>query len=257
MKIIIMPKDRIGEAVADRVEAILAVKPDAVLGMTTGNTPLAAGVYDELVRRENDGRLTFASSAFVNPDEQIGIGPDNEHSYYQYMKRHLLDHIRSQPKEWIIPIGTAEDPQSECDRLEKSIGELGGVDWQLLGIGINGHICFIEPARSLPSRCFITPIAEVNRELYAREYGSLDAVPTTAITYGIRTVLSARELCLIVNGRHKAGILAQALTGGVSTELPASVLQLHPDVTVLLDPDAAAELDENELRRRGAEVVRL
>ncbi|UVI28412.1 glucosamine-6-phosphate deaminase [Paenibacillus spongiae] len=248
MKIIVRPLDQIAALVADDVQALLASKPDAVLGMTTGTTPLTTGIFQELICREAQGQLSFASTAFINPDEQIGIGPDHEQSYYQYMKRHMLDELRTQPKEWHIPIGTAADPIAECEAIEAAIARLGGVDWQLLGIGINGHICFIEPAPSLPAKCFVTPIAEVNRELYAKDYGSLADVPTHAITYGWGTVLAARELCLVACGQHKADIVARALTGNVTPELPATIVQIHPNATIILDPEAASKLDMELLR---------
>lgn len=142
--------------------------------------------------------------------------------------------------------------------MEAEIRSAGGVDFQLLGIGINGHVCFIEPSESLPAACYVTPIAEVNRRLYAPDFGGdVSNVPRTAITYGVKTLLSAREICLVAVGKGKAGVMEQALCGRVSTLLPASLLQLHNSTTVVLDADAAALvlLRRTELEASGARFV--
>jgi len=239
MRVHVMERADIGTFVADAFERILAAKPDAAFGLTTGGTPLETGVYRELVRREREGRLDFRRCAFVNPDEQLGIPKSHEESYYAYMRKHLFDFVRFDDRRWAIPDGMAADPEAECARMEAFIREAGGIDLQLVGIGINGHICFIEPAPALPATCYVTPIAEVNRRLYAPQFGSLEAVPTHAVTFGWGTVMKARKLCLIAVGERKAEIVARALTGPVTTEVPATLLQLHPDAEVVLDPAAA------------------
>ncbi|MBW7460168.1 6-phosphogluconolactonase, partial [Paenibacillus sepulcri] len=167
MNIYRMQTSRIGSFVADRFQELLAAKPAAVIGLTTGNTPLTTGIYQELVRRENAGSLDFRPCVFVNPDEQIGIARNHPESYSTYMNRHFFDSITHAAKKRFIPDGTAADPDEECERMERFIQSSGGIDYQLTGLGTNGHICFIEPAPSLPSHSFVTPIAPVNRELYA------------------------------------------------------------------------------------------
>jgi glucosamine-6-phosphate deaminase len=255
LKITIMPMDRIAGHVTDSLVQQLAAKPDPVLGMTTGNTPLTTGIYAEWVRRERQGHLDFSQAVLINPDEQIGIAPEHPESYYSYMKRHFLDQLKLPPASWHIPCGVSDNPEEECRKLEEQIAACGGVDWQLMGLGINGHICFIEPGDALPHRCYITPIAQVSRELYAPYFGSIDAVPTQAITYGIGTALACRTIKMVAVGEGKADIVAKVLTHPITTGLPGTFLQLHPNVEFILDPAAASSLPPqiNEI----AEVVRL
>ncbi|WP_309121759.1 glucosamine-6-phosphate deaminase [Paenibacillus sp.] len=243
MKIHVMEREKIGGFVADLFERTLSSKADAVFGLTTGNTPLETGIYRELVRREREGRLDFRRCSFVNPDEQLGLPRSHPESYYAYMRTHLFDAIRFDERRWAIPDGLAEEPEAECASMEAFIREAGGIDLQLVGIGINGHVCFIEPAPALPATCFVTDIAEVNRTLYAPLFGgSIEAVPTQAITFGWGTVAKTRKLVLVAVGDRKAEIVARALTGPVTTEVPATLLQLHPDAEVVLDPAAAQRL---------------
>ncbi|GGD97207.1 glucosamine-6-phosphate deaminase [Paenibacillus nasutitermitis] len=243
MNIYIMQTAAIGPFVADQFQELLALTPDAVIGLTTGNTPLTTGIYKELVRREREDGMDLQSCVFVNPDEQIGITREHPESYSTYMNRHFFDSITHPLEKRFIPDGMAEDPQAECERMERFIEQSGGIDYQLIGLGINGHICFIEPAPSLPSRSFVTPIAPVNRELYAPLFGSVDAVPTHAVTFGWGTVMRSRKLCLVAVGEGKAEIVAQALLGRVTTELPATLVQLHPNVDIVLDSAAAKVLE--------------
>ncbi|WJH32780.1 6-phosphogluconolactonase [Paenibacillus sp. CC-CFT747] len=169
----ILPLELIGRFVVDRLAEQVKNKPHAVLGMTTGNTPLTAGIYKELVRRENNGEIDLSQAVLINPDEQLGIPKEHPESYYTYMRKHLLDHLRQPASRWHIPDGASEDPEAECDLMEKTIRESGGIDWQLMGIGLNGHICFIEPQPAIPATCYVTPIAESNRQLYAPYFGGL------------------------------------------------------------------------------------
>jgi glucosamine-6-phosphate deaminase len=245
LKITILPLDRIAAYVSDSLGRQLEAKPDAVLGMTTGNTPLITGLYAEWVHRENLGLLDFSRSTLINPDEQLGISQEHPESYYSYMKHHFLEQLSRPPGAWHIPSGTDADPEAECRKLEQAIDACGGVDWQLMGLGINGHICFIEPGAAIPAKCYVTPIAEENRELYAPQFGSLQAVPTHAITYGIGTALACKSIKMVVVGERKAGILVRALTHPVTSELPATFLQLHPNVEFVIDPAAAAQLPSN------------
>ncbi|MDF2668592.1 MAG: glucosamine-6-phosphate deaminase [Paenibacillus sp.] len=245
LKITILPLEQIAAYVSDSLVRQLEAKPDAVLGMTTGTTPLTTGIYEEWVRRERLGVLDFSRAVLINPDEQIGIAPEHPESYYSYMKHHFLDRLSRSPGEWHIPIGTAADPEAECRKLEQTINSYGGVDWQLMGLGMNGHICFIEPGAAIPAQCYITPIAEESRELYAPLFGSLQAVPTHAITYGIGTALACKTIKMVVVGGKKAGILAKVMTHPVTSELPATFLQLHANVEFVIDPAAAAQLPSN------------
>jgi glucosamine-6-phosphate deaminase len=242
-----MDTDKIGRFVADRFQKVLSNKPTAVIGLTTGNTPLITGIYRELVERERQGVIDFKECAFVNPDEQVGIPKGHPESYYTYMQRHFFDHIRHPEERRFIPNGVAVNPEEECARMEAFIHDFGGIDIQLVGLGINGHICFIEPASALPARSFVTPIAQINRELYAPLFGSLEAVPTHAVTYGWGTVMNTRKLILVAVGERKSEIVATSLMGPITTEIPATLLQLHANAEVILDY-AAAEVLESRLQ---------
>lgn len=240
LNIHIMPTRRIGAFIADGIEDVVVRKPDALIGWTTGNTPLRTGIYRELIEREQAGRLSFRACSFVNPDEYIGIPRGHAESYYTYMRKHFFDSIDHPEECRYISDGMASDLEAECEAMERWIEERGGIDYQLSGLGINGHICFIEPAAALPARSFVTGIAEMNRRLYAPLFGSLEAVPARAITFGWGTVLKARKFCLVATGAEKADMVARALIEPVTTELPASLVQLHADAEVVLDEAAAA-----------------
>jgi glucosamine-6-phosphate deaminase len=241
MNIYIMPAPHIGPFVADQLERVISEKPAAVIAWTTGNTPLMTGIYQELVQRENQGRMDFRKCVFVNPDEQIGIPRHHDESYYTYMNKNFFDYIRHPEEKRFIPDGMAAEPDVECEKMERFIHSSGGIDYQLIGLGINGHICFIEPASALSSKCFVTEIAEVNRKLYTPLFGSLNAVPTHAVTFGWGTVMKSRRLCLVAVGKGKAEIVARSLLGPITTEVPATLLLLHPDADIVLD-EAAAEV---------------
>ncbi|NBD24292.1 glucosamine-6-phosphate deaminase [Paenibacillus glycinis] len=256
MKVHILPLEHIGPYIADQVTHTASAKPEALIAWTTGNTPLRTGIYRELIAREQANGLDLSSCWFVNPDEQIGIPRAHEESYYTYMKRHFFDHIRHSEDRRFIPDGAAADAAAECERMEQFIEDHGGIDYQLVGIGINGHICFIEPAASLPARCFVTDIADVNRRLYAPLFGGkLEDVPETAITFGWGTVMKSRRISLVAVGKDKAEIVARALLGPITTELPATLLQLHPNAEIVLDEAAAAlylQAQAEAAERRGA-----
>lgn len=246
-----LPLSAIRHFVADKIEAVVSAMPGAVLGATTGTTPLKTGIYEELVARARVGKIDFSNVYIVSTDEFLGIPQEHPETYYSYMKKHLLNHVRFNPQRWIIPNSSSSDANAECDRIEKLITAAGHADFQLLGVGMNGHLCFIEPAEALPATCFVTPIAETNRALYASDFGGDGAsVPTHAITYGLGTLLQARELCLVAVGKAKAELVRRALCGPVSTLFPASFLQLHPRVCVVLDEEAAAALPAGFAVRR-------
>jgi glucosamine-6-phosphate deaminase len=251
-----LPAAEIAVFVADRIRDVCTQKSvqgrTVNIGLTTGTTPLTTGIYEELVQRSKRGELPLSNVAFFNPDEFLGLPDDHKESYHVYTERHFLQHLSADgsPAAWHIPSGAAADPQAECDRMERAVVEAGGIDFQLLGVGINGHVCFIEPAAALPAACFVTPIAQVNRQLYAADFGSVESVPTHAITFGLGTLLRARELCLVAVGARKADIVRRALCDGVSTLFPASFLQTHANVVVVLDAEAAAALPLDALRMR-------
>src|SRR5579884_4063095 len=216
-----------GEAarlVADLVEELIRKRPDAVLALPTGRTPLP--LYDELARRYRAGRIDFARVRTFNLDEWVGIRPDSPSSYAAFMREHLFSRVNIRPENCHIPDGSAPDLDAECARYERLIREAGGIDLAILGIGHNGHIGFNEPGTSFEVR---THVAQVTPETRAsnRWTFATDDVPSRAITVGIATILDAREIILMATGADKAEVLARALNGEIDPSVPASALRLH------------------------------
>lgn len=249
----VAPTTDIGALAAERLSLAVARCPAAFLGMATGSTPKVTGFWDELRQRVSRGQLDLSKATFVNPDEWIGLGdPEHAEAYLSYLKKELAFETNIR-----VPDGCAADPVQAALDVEQAIVAGGGFEWMLMGMGINGHIGFFEPADSLPSQAFTPAIDRLNRERYARDhFGTLDAVPTHATTIGLGTVMRAREICLCVVGEGKAGLLAQALQGPVTTALPASFVQLGRNVRVFLDPAAASRLDLAALAARPGWAVK-
>lgn len=210
-----------------------------MLGLATGSSPLP--LYRELIQREKDGRIDFSRVRSANLDEYKGLSGDHEQSYRYFMQKNLFDHISIKPENTIVPDGLTTDVEAMCRAYEEKIENWGGIDLQLLGLGHDGHIGFNEPDDHFPTITHETALEEVTRQANKRFFQSIDEVPTAAYTMGIGTVMSARKILMVVTGRDKAEILRQALRGPVTPRVPASILQFHPDVTVICD-EAAAEL---------------
>jgi glucosamine-6-phosphate deaminase len=261
MEVRVLDLADIGEAVAREMARVVSKNPEAVVGLTTGTTPLATGLYKQLVERQASGGADFSRARFVSPDEWVGLSRAHPECYHSYTKRHFLDHLPpafDAAAQWLVPDGNAVDLTLECQRLDHTLHAWGGIDLQLLGVGQNGHVCFIEPADELPAAFYVTPIAESNRVMYAADFaGDLAAVPTHAVTYGLGTLLRARKLLLVAVGAKKAALVARALTGPVTPLFPASFLQTHPDVTVYVDHEAAAALPPSLASRAGFSLVRV
>ena len=235
---IIVAKDpaEAGRLAADQFEAVLRVKPACVLGLATGSTPLP--MYRELIRREQAHRIDFSRVRTANLDEYKGLAPDHPQSYRHFMQENLFNHISIRPENTIVPDGLAEDVDAMCHAYEKQIEDWGGVDVQLLGIGHDGHIGFNEPSDSFPRMTHETELTEMTREANKRFFDSLDQVPTAAFTMGIGTVMAARKIVMVVTGADKARVLRRSFFGPVTPQVPASVLQFHPDVTLICDEAA-------------------
>ena len=220
---------------ADLIAAQVLLKPDAVLGLATGSTPI--GLYDELVRRYEAGELDFSAIRSVNLDEYCGLDGTNDQSYLYFMNTHLFDRVNIDPKNTNVPNGKATDFAAEGERYDALIRQLGGIDIQLLGIGLDGHIGFNEP-----DDAFTGPTHEVKLDpstiaANARFFASEDEVPRSAITMGMASIMQARRVLLVANGNSKAEILKKALFGPITPQVPASLLQLHPDLTVIFCGD--------------------
>jgi glucosamine-6-phosphate deaminase len=240
MQVIIEPDAMgVGKRAADQVEAVLRGNPAAVLGVATGSSPLAA--YAELARRVAAGGLDFAAASAFALDEYLGLPPRDAHSYAEAIRLSVTEPLRMDPARVHVPSGDAHDPTLAA-RYERALTAAGGVDIQIVGIGSNGHLGFNEPGSALDCRTRIAELSLQTRRDNSRFFGSLDEVPTRCITQGLGTILDARRLVLIAQGSTKARAIARALDGAVSVECPASVLQRHPAVTVILDEAAAAEL---------------
>ncbi|MCX7915339.1 MAG: glucosamine-6-phosphate deaminase [Verrucomicrobiae bacterium] len=244
MEIIIQPTPEAASQIAARIIArLLREKPNAVLGLATGSTPLL--LYQELIRMKLDwGRVTT-----FNLDEYVGLPPDHPQSYHHFMHTHLFRHINIPPNQIHIPDGMAKDIPAFCKHYEDQIAAAGGIDLQVLGIGTDGHIGFNEPSSSLASRTRIKTLTDQTRRDNARFFRSLDEVPYHVITMGIGTIMEARQILLLAFGKHKARAIAEAVEGPITAMNPASVLQLHPVVKVCLDEAAASELKRADYYR--------
>ena len=237
MKIIIDNEENIARRAARRYVELLREKPDAILGGATGSTPL--GLYAELARLCKAGEISFARARSFNLDEYVGLDGSHNQSYRYFMNENLFKHIDIDLANTRVPDGINTAIAAEYDR---EIEAAGGIDLQLLGIGVDGHIGFNEPGTPWDSVTHVVELTENTREVNSRFFASLDEVPTHAVTMGIKTVMNARSIILMAIGKSKAEIVRAFIQGPVTTEVPASILQLHPAVEVYLDPEAAALL---------------
>ncbi|WP_028611876.1 glucosamine-6-phosphate deaminase [Paenibacillus harenae] len=210
-------------------------KPNAVLGLATGSTPL--GIYDKIVEQYEKKKVSFRSVTTFNLDEYVGLPPENDQSYAYYMKKHLFSHIDIPQDQIHLPNGMADNIEAECVRYDFML-EASPVDIQLLGLGHNGHIGFNEPAVNLSGGTHPVKLKAETREANARFFASLAEVPHEAITMGVGSILKADTIVLVVRGADKAEIVKEALTGPITTSVPASLLQTHARVIVLLDREA-------------------
>lgn len=241
MEVIIQPDAQAASEVAARhMASIVRDKPDAVLGLATGSTPVR--MYAELIRMHRDDGLDFSRVTTFNLDEYVGLEPNHPQSYNHFMHEKLFHGINVPEESIHIPNGLAEDIPAHCRAYEERIGQSGGIDVQVLGIGSDGHIAFNEPTSSLSSRTRIKTITEETRNDNARFFDKKDDVPHHVITVGIGTIMESRMCLLLAFGKGKARAVADAVEGSVTSMVPASILQMHPVAKVVLDEDAASEL---------------
>ncbi|MFK7695932.1 glucosamine-6-phosphate deaminase [Paenibacillus sp. HJGM_3] len=227
---------KLNEAGAGIIAGLVQTNPRAVLGLATGGTPV--GLYEELVDTFRQGMVSFKSVTTFNLDEYVGLPVDHPESYHAYMQHHLFAHVDVNPARIHIPDGNAPDLEQECIRYNTLLDDAKQIDLQLLGLGHNGHIGFNEPDHALMSGTHIVKLKEETRNANARFFNSIDEVPTHALTMGVGTILKAKMILLVVRGADKAEIVHRALTGPITTECPASLLQTHPHVVVLLDSES-------------------
>ena len=246
MKIIAVKNyDEMSRKAANLIGAQVIMKPDCVLGLATGSTPV--GTYKNLIAACEAGDLDFSQVTSVNLDEYKGLPGDHDQSYRYFMNTNLFDHININKENTNVPNGLVEDGDAECARYNAVIDEVGGIDLQLLGIGGNGHIGFNEPAAIFEKGTHLVTLTEETRQANARFFASIDDVPTHAYTMGVGNIMGAKKVLLLANGEAKAQALYASLFGPVDPQVPASILQLHADVTIIADEAALSIIHEKGL----------
>ncbi len=225
---------------ANIISAQIIMKPDCVLGLATGSSPL--GAYKQLINRHEKGDLDFSKVSSVNLDEYRGLEPEHEQSYRYFMNTNFFDHINIDKTRTFVPDGLATDVENFCKEYDHLIGEMGGIDLQLLGLGRNGHIGFNEPSDVFIGDTHCVDLAPSTIDANKRFFESENDVPHQAITMGIRNIMLARKIVVVVSGAEKADALKAAVCEPITPQLPASILQVHPDVVVVADEAALSKM---------------
>jgi len=241
VRVIIQPDSQAAALRAARFVAdLVRKKPDCVLGLATGSTPL--GLYRELVRLHREEGLDFSHVTTFNLDEYVGLGPAHPQSYRCFMQQNLFDHLNVRPERTNVPDGRALDFELHCRQYEQKIKDAGGIDLQVLGLGSDGHIAFNEPGSSLGSRTRLKSLAGETIRDNARFFGGEDKVPRLAITMGVGTILESRRCLLLAFGAHKAAAVQATVEGPITAQVTGSALQLHREVVGIFDEAAASQL---------------
>lgn len=232
--------DAMSRKAADILASHVILKPNCVLGLATGSTPI--GMYKQLIEWYNQGVLDFSQVHTVNLDEYRGLAPTHDQSYRYFMQHNLFDHVNVKPENTNVPNGLAEDPEAECARYDQIIDSLGGTDIQVLGMGHNGHIGFNEPADYFPLGTHVVDLTDTTINANARFFATRDDVPKQALTMGVKNIMQSRHILVVVSGTDKAPIVKKAFFGPVTPQVPASILQLHPNVSIVADEAALSQL---------------
>lgn len=230
--------DAMSRAAANVIAGYVTSHPDCVLGLATGSTPI--GLYGCLVKDYEAGVLSFKDVTSFNLDEYRGLDPQHDQSYRYFMEHNLFSHVDIEADRTHVPDGACPDAQAACAAYEQAIAEAGGLGLQLLGLGHNGHIGFNEPAPDFPKYTHCVTLTESTINANSRLFDSIDDVPREAYTMGIGTIMAAKEILVVASGADKADIVHRAFFGPVTPDVPASVLQFHPNVTVIVDKEAGA-----------------
>lgn len=223
--------EQLSVAAANIIAAQVILKPNSVLGLATGSSPV--GAYKELIKKYENGELDFSAVTSVNLDEYIGLDGDNDQSYRYFMNTNLFNHVNINKEKTFVPSGVAADIEKECKEYDDNIARLGGIDLQLLGIGLDGHIGFNEPDEFFTKATHKVTLDESTIEANARFFESIDDVPRAAVTMGMGGIMGAKRVLLIANGESKKEIIEKAFFGPIDPKVPASILQLHNDLTVI------------------------
>lgn len=226
--------------VANIISAQVILKPDCVLGLATGSTPV--GAYKQLVEWYKKGDLDFSQVRSINLDEYVGLAPTHDQSYRYFMQSNLFDHVNIVPENTNVPNGLAKNADEECRRYNEVIHTLGPIDLQLLGMGHNGHIGFNEPSDAFELETHVVNLTDTTIQANARFFASADEVPRQAMTMGIQTIMQAKKVLVAVSGKDKAEIVKKAFTGPVTPQVPASILRMHSDVILVGDKAALSLL---------------
>ncbi len=229
----------VSRVAANIISAQVIMKPDCVLGLATGSTPI--GTYEQLIRWYEKGDLDFSQVHSINLDEYRGLSPENDQSYRYFMNKHLFDSINIDKKNTFVPDGMEPDKEKACRDYDEIIRSHGGIDMQILGLGHNGHIGFNEPGSAFGKETHCVQLTESTISANARFFASIDEVPKEAYTMGIKSIMQAKKIVVIVSGESKKEIVKRAFTGPITPEVPASVLQLHNDVILVGDEAALSE----------------
>ncbi len=227
------------------VASQITLKPNSVIGLATGDTPL--GMYEKLIEMYNENKIDFSKITTFNLDEYCGLGPDNINSYHTYMEENFFKHINIEKENVHIPNGLASSYEVECQNYEKEIKKCKGIELQILGIGSNGHIGFNEPSNELNVSTSIVDLTEETIEANSRFFKNKEDVPRKAISMGMATILKADRIVLLASGENKAKVIKETINGKIKTSVPASLIQTHPNITIILDKDAASLINKNDL----------
>ena len=238
MKLIITKNyEELSRAAAEEFAKVINKNPNAVLGLATGGSPV--GMYKELIKMYQNNEVDFSKVTTINLDEYVGLNPEHEQSYRYFMNENLFKHVNIDIQKTFVPNGLAEDLEKECSEYDKKIQELGGVDIQLLGVGNNGHIAFNEPDDELSVGTNVITLTQDTIEANARFFENIEDVPRKAVSMGLGGIMKAKKIIVIASGEGKADIIAKLMNGKITTEVPASMLQMHSNVVVIVDEDAA------------------
>lgn len=237
MNIIVVDNyEELSRVAAKEFAKVVNEKPDAVLGLATGSSPL--GLYKELVKMYNNNEVDFSKVSSVNLDEYVGLSPEHDQSYRYFMNTNFFDQVNIDKKRTFVPNGLAEDLEAECKEYDAKVEELGGVDIQLLGVGNNGHIAFNEPNKELSVGTNVVALAPETIEANSRFFASIDDVPKRALSMGIGQIMKAKKIVLVASGESKAEAIKGIVSGKITTENPVTILQMHRNVTVIVDKAA-------------------
>ncbi len=243
MKLIIEKDyENISKRAANEILKIVNNKEHSILGLATGSSPV--GLYEELIKLNEEKKIDFSKVTTINLDEYIGISNNHPQSYRYFMNDTLFNHINIDKNNTYVPNGNAKDMEAECVGYDKKIRDLGGIDLQLLGIGGNGHIAFNEPDEELVVGTHVTGLTESTIEANSRFFDSIDEVPKKAITMGLGEIMKAKSIILIASGKGKVEAIAKLFSGKITTKSPATLLSVHNDVTVIIDEQAASLLNQ-------------